>query len=45
MGLIIPAKAKWQVDGEKSTNYFCNLEKHYQQYLMSEQDKCIHHSN
>jgi hypothetical protein len=29
MGLIIPAKAKWQVDGEKSTNYFCNLEKHY----------------
>ena len=29
MGLIIPAKAKWQVEGEKSTNYFCNLEKHY----------------
>jgi hypothetical protein len=28
-GLIIPAKAKWQVEGEKSTNYFCNLEKHY----------------
>jgi uncharacterized protein YeeX (DUF496 family) len=24
------AKAKWQVEGEKSTRYFCNLEKrHY----------------
>ena len=29
MGLIIPAKAKQQVDGEKSTNYFCNLEKRH----------------
>jgi hypothetical protein len=26
-GLIIYAKAKWQLEGEKSTNYFCNLEK------------------
>ena len=28
-GLIIPAKVKWQVEGEKSTNYFCNLEKRH----------------
>ena len=29
-GIIMRAKAKWQVDGEKSTQYFCNLEKkHY----------------
>ena len=29
-GIIMRAKAKWQVDGEKSTPYFCNLEKkHY----------------
>ena len=30
-GLIIRAiiKAKWQVEGEKSTNYFCNLEKRH----------------
>jgi hypothetical protein len=28
-GLIIHAKAKWQVEGEKSTNYFCNLEKRH----------------
>ena len=26
-GLIIRAKVKWQVEGEKSTNYYCNLEK------------------
>ena len=26
-GLIIHAKAKWQLEGEKSTNYLCNLEK------------------
>ena len=29
-GIIMRAMAKWQVDGEKSTQYFCNLEKkHY----------------
>jgi hypothetical protein len=29
-GIITRAKAKWQVEGEKSTRYFCNLEKrHY----------------
>ena len=29
-GIIMQVKAKWQVDGEKSTHYFCNLEKkHY----------------
>ena len=30
-GLIIRAiiKAKWQVEGEKNTNYFCNLEKRH----------------
>ena len=28
-GLIIHAKAKWQLEGEKSTNYFCNLEKRH----------------
>ena len=28
-GLIIRAKAKWQVEGEKSTNYCCNLEKRH----------------
>jgi hypothetical protein len=26
-GIITRAKAKWQVEGEKSTRYFCNLEK------------------
>ena len=26
-GLIIRAEAKWQLEGEKSTNYYCNLEK------------------
>jgi hypothetical protein len=25
--LNIRAKAEWQVEGEKSTNYFCSLEK------------------
>ena len=29
-GIITRAKAKWQAEGEKSTRYFCNLEKkHY----------------
>jgi hypothetical protein len=29
-GIITRAKAKWQVEGEKSIRYFCNLEKrHY----------------
>ena len=28
-GLIIRAKAKWQVEEQKSTNYFCNLEKRH----------------
>ena len=28
-GLIIRAKVKWQLEGEKSTNYFCNLEKRH----------------
>jgi hypothetical protein len=28
-GLIIRAKAKWQVGEQKSTNYFCNLEKRH----------------
>jgi hypothetical protein len=30
-GIITRAKAilKWQVEGEKSTHYFCNLEKRY----------------
>jgi hypothetical protein len=29
-GIITRAKAKWQVEGETSTRYFCNLEKrHY----------------
>jgi hypothetical protein len=29
-GIIMRAKAKWQVDGGKNTQYFCNLEKkHY----------------
>jgi hypothetical protein len=29
-GITTRAKAKWQVEGEKSTRYFCNLEKrHY----------------
>ena len=25
-------KAKWQAEGEKSTQYFCNLEKKHQLY-------------
>ena len=29
-GIILRAKARWKVEGEKSTRYFCNLEKrHY----------------
>ena len=28
-GIITRAKAKWQVEGEKSTCYFCNLEKRH----------------
>jgi hypothetical protein len=29
-GIIIRAKAKWNIEGERSTRYFCNLEKrHY----------------
>ena len=28
-GLVIRAKVKWLVEGEKSTNYFCNLEKRH----------------
>ena len=27
-GNIIRSKAKWVIDGEKPTNFFCNLEKH-----------------
>ena len=25
-GIIVRAKSKWKVEGEKSTRYFCNLE-------------------
>jgi hypothetical protein len=33
-GIITRAKAKWQIEGEKSTRYFCNLEKrHYLENL------------
>ena len=28
-GRIIRGKVKWQLEGEKSTNYFCNLEKRH----------------
>ena len=28
-GLVIWTKVKWLVEGEKSTNYFCNLEKRH----------------
>ena len=34
-GIILRAKAKWKVEGEKSTRYFCNLEKrHYTEKLI-----------
>ena len=34
-GIILRAKARWKVEGEKSTKYFCNLEKrHYQEKLI-----------
>ena len=30
------AKARWQVEGERCTNYFCNLEKrHYKEKIIS----------
>jgi hypothetical protein len=29
MGIIMRTKAKWNVDGERSTKYFCNLEKRH----------------
>jgi hypothetical protein len=32
-GIITRAKAKWQVEGEKSTRYFCNLEKRHYLHL------------
>ena len=29
-GILLRAKVRWKVEGEKSTRYFCNLEKrHY----------------
>ena len=35
-GIMFRAKARWQAEGEKSTNYFCNLEKrHYNEKLIS----------
>ena len=35
-GIIIRAKAKWQVEGEKNTRFFCNLEKkHYTEKIIS----------
>ena len=34
-GIIARAKAKWQTEGEKCTNYFCNLEKrHYNEKII-----------
>ena len=29
MGIIMRTTAKWNVDGERSTKYFCNLEKRH----------------
>ena len=35
-GIIMRAKAKWNLEGEKNTRYFCNLEKrHYQEKVIS----------
>ena len=34
-GIILRAKAKWNVEGERSSNYFCNLEKrHYKEKII-----------
>ncbi|VDI25836.1 Hypothetical predicted protein [Mytilus galloprovincialis] len=34
-GIITRAKARWQVEGEKGSNYFCNLEKkHYTEKII-----------
>ena len=34
-GMMARAKARWQAEGEKCTNYFCNLEKkHYSDKIM-----------
>jgi hypothetical protein len=36
MGIIMRTKAKWSVDGERSTKYFCNLEKrHFTEKVIS----------
>ena len=35
-GIMLRAKAKWNLEGEKNTKYFCNLEKkHYQEKTIS----------
>ena len=35
-GIIMRAKVKWKVEGEKSSKYFCNLEKrHYIEKIIS----------
>ena len=35
-GIIMRSKAKWQLDGERNTRYFSNLEKrHYQEKIMA----------
>ena len=35
-GIMARAKARWEAEGEKCTNYFCNLEKrHYNEKLIS----------
>ena len=35
-GIILRAKTKWKVEGDKGTKYFCNLEKrHYNEKLIS----------
>ena len=34
-GAILRAKSKWKIEGDKSTKYFCNLEKrHYNEKLI-----------
>ena len=35
-GIITRAKAKWQVEGERNTRFFCNLEKkHFTEFFFS----------
>ena len=35
-GIIIRSKAKWNLEGERNSRYFCNLEKqHYQEKIIS----------